>query len=97
MKGINDLLGRVSDLTLNCFGHTAHSLFDFSNIHGGISLMETIRQYPLELLSILGETNISDPAGKPLTRHIVNGQSSAGSDGSVNNVTGGHAFCISDN
>ena len=96
MQGINGLLEQVTTITPNCTGYTAYPLFNFSHMKGGTSLMATIRQYPPELLSLIGDINISDLAGQSLMRHIVKGQARAGSDGSVKDGIGGHAFCISD-
>ena len=96
MQGINGLLQQVTDLTPNCLGHTAYPLFDLYTMKRDSSLMTTIRQYPPELFSLIGETTISNIAGKSLLRHIANGHARAGSDGSVKTGIGGHAFCISD-
>ena len=97
MKGINNLLGLVLEHNLNCFGHTVYPLFDFSNMQGEHILNGNHQAIPTGTSLLLGETNISDPAGKTLKRHIVNGQASAGSDGSVKNGTGGYTFYISNN
>ena len=63
MQGINGLLEQITAITPNCTGHTAYPLFKFSHMKGGTSLMATIRQYPPERLSVIGDINISDPEG----------------------------------
>ena len=59
--------------------------------------MATIRQYPTELLSLFGGIQISDREGKGIMMCIHNNNAHAGSDGSVKDGKGGHAFCITDN
>ena len=58
--------------------------------------MDTIRKYPSELLSLLGEVSISDLDGQALMNFIGSSKASAGSDGSVKEGIGGCAFEISD-
>ena len=54
MKGINDLLEPVTESQPNCYGYIAFHPFHYAGITKGSSLMETIGQYPSELLSVLG-------------------------------------------
>mgnify|MGYP000264414649 CR=1 FL=1 len=61
------------------------------------SLMATIGQYPSELLSLFGGTTISDKEGAEILSCIKLNKAAAGSDGSVKDGKGGHAFCITDN
>ena len=63
----------------------------------GSTLMDTIRQYPPELLALIGEIQISDSVGLTLMECLTKGEASAGSDGSVKDGIGGHAFCITYN
>ena len=60
------------------------------------TLMDTIRQYPPKLLSLLGKLHITDKVGGQIMAGIRQKVASAGSDGSVKDGIGGHSFCISD-
>ena len=64
---------------------------------GGPFLMATIQQYSTGLLSLIGGIHILHKAGSTMMDYLVRGGASAGSDGSVEDGIGGHAFCISDN
>ena len=97
MKEVDDLLEPVYSKNGNCYGHTAHPLFNFGAIFRRPSLMATIQQYSPELLSLIGGIDISYVAGSILMDYLVSGGASAGSDGSVKDRIGGHAFYISDN
>ena len=59
--------------------------------------MTTIGQYPQELLSLFGGIQISDREGSEIMQCIKHNAAFAGSDGSVKDGKGGHAFCITDN
>ena len=50
----------------------------------------------MELRALLGEINISDEEGWKIMRCIQQNKACAGSDGSVKDGNGGHAFCITD-
>ena len=56
MKGIDDLLDPVIGTLHNCIGNTAFTPFNYGAMTKGQTLMDTIRQYPLGLLSLLGES-----------------------------------------
>ena len=86
MKGINDLLEPVTETQPNCYGQIAFPSFNYHGMTNGSSLMDTIGQYPPELLSLLGGTNISDEAGHNMMQCIRTNRASAGSDGSVKKI-----------
>ena len=60
MKGMDELLRSVHGTLDNIYGLLAFPLFDYSNMNQKVSLRRTILQYPPELLSLLGNTYISD-------------------------------------
>ena len=55
MNGVDDLLEPICNTPGNYSGHSAYPLFNFSTMTRGSTLMDTIRQYPPELLSIIGD------------------------------------------
>ena len=59
--------------------------------------METVRKYQQELLLLLGGPDISDEDGRTIVTCIHNYGVSTGSDGSMKDDIGGHAFLIPDN
>ena len=61
------------------------------------TLNDTLSQYPPELMAILGDISITDAEGLEMMRQIDSNNACAGSDGSVKDGLGGHAFCITDN
>ena len=67
----------------------SHPSFDYHAI-------ATVRQYIQELLSLLGGIQISNKDEREIMNYIQTNGASAGSDGSVKNGKGGHAFYISD-
>ena len=97
MKGIDDLIQPVIGTNQNCYGQVAFPTFNHKGMQKKSSLMATIRQYPTELLSLFGGIQISDREGKGIMKCIHNNNAHAGSDGSVKDGKGGHAFCITDN
>ena len=60
------------------------------------TLRETISQYPLEFLDIIGSPNISEEEGLQIMGEISGGLEMVGSDGSVKDGVGGHVFSITD-
>ena len=61
------------------------------------SLQETIQQYLSELVAILRPTQISDQDVQNMMKHLGQNNDCIGSDESVKDAIGGHAFCITDN
>ena len=96
MKGLQDLLQPITTHPHNVYGLTAYPTFQYHHMIKKSTLMDTIGQYPTELLSLLGNSTISDTDGQRIMECIQQDRASAGSDGSVKDGIGGHAFCISD-
>ena len=81
----------------NYVGQLVFPNFDYQGMERQTSLMATIRQYPQELLFPLRGIHISDEDGEDILQCMKHSQAYAGSDGSVKDGQGGHAFCITDN
>ena len=97
MKGIDNLLEPVTGTHHNCVGFTTFAPFNYYAMSKGSSLMDTIRQYPPELIFLLGGVTTSDSAGGNLMRYIGCNRASARSDSSIKDDIYVHAFSISDN
>ena len=95
-KDIADLLQPVTEATQNSYGQLAFPTFHYQGMRKQSSLMATISQYPKELLLLFGWIHISDGDGLEIMQCVKNIKVYAGSDGSVNDWKGGHAFCITD-
>ena len=83
MQGIQDLLQPITTHPQNVYGMTAYPAFQYHHMIKKSTLMETIGQYPPELLSLLGNSNIPDTDGRQIMECIQQNRASAGSDGSV--------------
>ena len=96
MKGIDELIQPVISIHQNTYKLTAYPTFHYHTSFKKPTLMETIGQYPPEILSRRGNVTITDKDGSQLMTYIRRQGVSAGSDGSVRYGIGGHSFCISD-
>ena len=70
IKGLDDLLDPVTRAKHNCVGYTSFLPFNYGDMLKGSSLMNTIRQYPSELLYLLGGVIIPDLVGSELMDNI---------------------------
>ena len=68
MKGIDDLLHPVTSCPQNSYGQLAFPTFNYLGMAKLHTLKATIQQYPTELLSLLGDINISDEDGWDIIR-----------------------------
>ena len=70
MKGIDALIRPVALVHQNNYEQTAYPYFNDQTMTKQTSLIGTIRQFPHELLSLLGNTNISDADGRLIMPYI---------------------------
>ena len=96
MKGLNDLIQPITSAHQNIYGHTSYPTFNYHKMTKKTTLMETIGQFPTDLLPLLCNTDITDTDGSLIMACILQEGASAGSDGPAEDGIGGHAFCIAD-
>ena len=71
MKGVSDIIQPVTSTHQNTYGHTSYPTFNYHNMTRKTTLMETISQYPTDLLSLLGNTDITDTDGSQIMGCIL--------------------------